>query len=506
MSLVLAGPAVAQDDHSADDTPDFAAMNAEELVQTLRSSKNRWREEPCDFGEPLFTAMSSKMPDNPSVHRTLKFSQIFCADEQGEYAKGAAYVAELETTDPEVNLLSMALYFGRRSEDADGVLARLRKLDFDGASELDEESFWPVTWMIYDAGKADELNDLALEWSQTGIFGALSLNLQSGLAFRALGSAARQERGDLAGGLLNYITSPRSYVSLLTDRKYETIWPQIEQRAGKNLSSTGKRNVELTLARLENSPSDRDRFSDAAHALHFNGQFEDAIDLADQWQRREERGVALEEGDAWALNIQAYAYDSLGQTAKADAVFDRLAAVDPDENGWVVSFVINRASRLVGQGRWEEGLAATELARSVAEENGNTYAKLLIARDRACALLKLDRMDAAMSELEFMRENVDDGAKIVVQGLLCFGFKDEAAKIMLDMFADPDKRVTAIDAFEVGDLDLFYTQSLLPDASDLLATSPELAAELAKYMRPMPEDLIPAASLKRVKLDLPSWN
>ncbi len=503
VSLALATPAVAQDGESAGDTPDFAAMSLEELVQTLRSSRDRWRQEPCSFGEPLFTALSDQIPDNPDIQRSLKFSQIFCADERDEFDKGAAYVAELKAADPDLDLLDMALYFDQRGENADAALARLRALDFDAARSLEPERFWAVARMISGAGKSDELDDLALEWSEAGLFGALKLDSQSGLAYRALSAAARQGRGDLVDGLLIYITSPRSYVSLLTNRKYETIWPQIEQRAGKNLSKSGKRNVELKLARLENSRSDRDRFSDAAHALHFNGQFEEAIELANQWQRREERGVALEQGDGWALNIQAYAYDSLGQTEKADAVFDRLAAVDPEENGWVVSFVINRASRLVGHGRWEEGLEAAELARTVP---GSTYAELIVARDHACALKQLGRADEAESELEFLRANVDDGPALTVQGLMCYGFNDEATTILLDALADPVKRDNAIDAFEVGDLDLFYTQSILPDASDLLASSPELAAELAKYVRPMPEEFIPAASLKRVKLDLPSWD
>ena len=503
VSLVLATPAMAQDSENGDDTPDFAAMSAEGLVRTLQSSSDRWMNEPCSFGEPLFTAMSDKIPENPNVQRSLKFSQIFCADERDEFDKGAAYVAELEAADPDLDLLDMALYFDQRGENADAALARLRELDFDAAGSLEPERFWAVARMISGAGKSDDLDDLALEWSEAGLFGALKLDSQSGLAYRALGAAARQGRGDLADGLLIYVTSPRSYVSLLTNRKYEMVWPQIEQRAGKNLSKIGKRNVELKLTRLENSRSDRDRFSEAAHALHFNGQFEEAIELADQWQRREERGIALEEGDGWALNIQAYAYDSLGQTAKADAVFDRLAAVDPEENGWVVSFVINRASRLVGHGRWEEGLAAAKLARTVP---GSTYAELIVARDHACALKKLGRADEAESELEFLRANVDDGPALTVQGLMCYGFYEEATKILLDALADPAKRDNAIGAFEVDDLDLFYTQSILPDAGDLLAKSPELAAELAKYVRPMPEDYIPAASLKRVRLDIPNWD
>ena len=89
---------------------------------------------------------------------------------------------------------------------------------------------------------------------------------------------------------------------------------------------------------------------------------------------------------------------------------------------------------------------------------------------------------------------------------MCHGLNEEAAQLLQDALADAAKRDGALYAFEVDELDLFYTQSILPNARDLLADHPSLAAELAKHMRPIPEDFIPAASIKRIKLDLPEWD
>lgn len=504
--LALAQPSTGRaEDEAVSDIPDFKAMELEELIETMRSSKGRWVRQPCEFGVPLMSALEGKAPDPAPSRRGKEYAEILCADVQRDYADGLAKLTAFEKRYPDADMLKVGLYFDRRAENADSALARLRGLDYDGLTKLTADDLWPVARIINRAGKSDVLNDLALDWSENGLFGALEFDLLSGLSNRALQAAVRQGRPDLADDLLATITSPQSYITLLTDRKFESIWPRIEARAGPNLTTVGMEDVELKLARLENATSDRDRFSAAAHALHFNGQFEEAIALAGQWQKREDRGTEIEEGDGWALNIQAYAYDSLGEVAKADAIFDKLAAIDPEENYWVVSFVINRASRLVGQGRWEEGLEATDLARAVADKNGTTYAKLLIARDRSCALLKLGRADEARAELAFMRENIDDGAVVVVQGLMCHGLDDEAAQILSGRFADPDKRNEAVAAFEVGPLDLFYTQSIIPDAGKLLASHPDLAAEYAKYVRPMPEQFIPAAVLKRVRLDLPDW-
>jgi tetratricopeptide (TPR) repeat protein len=222
--------------------------------------------------------------------------------------------------------------------------------------------------------------------------------------------------------------------------------------------------------------------------------------LARRWRERTDRGAAFEEGDGWALNIEAYAYDALGQPAKADAVFEELAKLDPETHPWVVNFVINRSSRLVGQGRWKEGLAASVLAREVAEKYGSPYAKMIIARDRACALERLGRVEEAASELAFLRANWKEAVTFAVRGLMCHGQRDEAAGLLLAALRDETERGGALAAFQTDELDLFYTASILPDARDLLTDYPELAAELDKHMRAMPEAFIPQAALRRVAL------
>ncbi len=482
--------------------PDFDDMEYGELIREFQKERGRWARESCEFGVPILTAMSRKNPDNDPVENLRLLAQVLCANERNDYAEAAQVLKTLETNFPDQHYNDLGFLLAVRTESAEDALARLRSLDFDQAKDLSEDTLWSVSRMLTRAGRNTELNDVALDWSQNGIFGALSRDQQSGMAFRALDAAVRQERIEAVDGLLTYVTNPQSYVTLLTDRKYETIWPKIEARAGPNMSLVGQEDVMLKLARLENNELDRDRFSAAARALHFNGQFEDAIELADQWRSREEGGSAIEEGDAWALNIQAYAYDSLGQTEKADAIFDRLAEVDASKHSWAVNFVINRAARLVGQGRWTEGLEAAELARSVP---GSTYAELIVARDFTCALKKLGRIEESEKELPFLRENAEDGLAMSVQGLMCHDLNSEAAQILSDALANPITRDRAIAAFEVDELDLFYTQSILPDARDLLADFPDLAQQLATYVRPMPEEYVPTASLKRVTLDLPSW-
>jgi tetratricopeptide (TPR) repeat protein len=498
-AAAIAAPLTAQE-AAPEPLPDLSAMSGEEVRALFSRNRGRWLDEPCTFGVPVTTAMEQKIGKTVPIHRARLYVSAICADSEKRYADGAALIRELNAVDPAQQDIGLALYFARRLEDAESALAILGGLDNDALSKLDRDAFWGAARMIATQGRGKDVDALALRWAAESKFVFIDGRLHEGLAIRGLRQAARSNRADLVERLLISITSPTSYIDLLTSREFEPFWPQIEARAGANLATIGAEHVRMTASRLTNAAADRDRLSDAAHALHFNGQYADAIALAQRWRDRAGPDAPYEEGDGWALNIQAYAFDALGQRDKADAVFEELAKLDPETHPWVVNFVINRASRLTGQGRWKEGLAATVLAREVAENYGSTFAKMIIARDRACALDQLGRAEEGAGELAFLRENWKDAIEFAVRGLMCHGLEDEAADLLLQGLRDETLRPTALNAFLTDELDLFYTASILPDARDLLATHPALAEELALHMRTMPAAYIPQAALRRVGL------
>lgn len=484
--------------------PNLAAMSEDQILTLLRETGSRWQTEPCSFGIPVVGELARKVGGDQEIDRANLLVQVLCANEEDRFADGARLVAELNAQNPEPDI-HLALYFASRLEDADALLAILRGIDGGAFEQLSRDNYWPVVRTLRTGGRSREYEALTLEWATTGKLRRISADLQSAIAVSALRAAARSGQTAIAPELLRSITSPSDYIDLLTERDFEPFWPLIERRAGPNLATIGAEHVRLMRARRADAPEVDERLSDLAHALHFNGDFAEAIALAERWRERGGAGAAIEEGDGWALNIQAYAYDSTNQSARADAVFDQLAALDPDSHPWLVNFVINRASRLVGQGRWSEGLEAARLARSVADTQGTVYAKSIIARDFACALFKLGRSEEAASELAYLRENWRDGIQLAAQGLMCHGLRDEAAALLLQGLRDERVRSSAIGAFVGAEQDLFYTASILPSPVDLLADHPDVARELATHVRPLPPAFTPQASLRRIRQNLPAW-
>jgi tetratricopeptide (TPR) repeat protein len=500
LAALLFGVPLSAQDGGQTPLPDLEAMSAQQVIELWQESGNRWLDQACEFGVPVTAALSAKTRKAAPAERASLYAQAICADNQQRFADGARLAEQLRQLTPETPDIGLSLYFARRLDDSDLALRILRGLKRQELGALDRDNLWPTTRMFNLAGRESDYEALALMWVESGDLAFVSSDLQESVALRALSEAVRKGQAEMVDPLLQSVTDPSSYIDLLTARRYEPIWPQVERRAGPNLSAIGDEHVQTTKSRLVNAPDDRDHFSNAARALYYNGQFKEATRLAQRWRDRKERGFAIEEGDGWALNIQAYSFDALGEPNKADALFDELASLDPEEHPWVVNFVINRASRLVGQGRWAEGLEASALARSVADKWGSDYARTIIARDHACALPKVGRADEANSELEYLRANWKEGIALAAQGLMCHGLNVEAAGILLEGLRDDRQRDRAIGAFMTGEMDLFYTPSILPDVRSTLSDNPELAAELARHFRVLPEAFTPRATLLRTPM------
>lgn len=496
--LCLTGPLSAQDE-TENAATDLASMSDDELIAKLRDRSNSWVSNPCTIGVPVHAELYSRHPDRMTIKSGLLYSEALCADEVGNFDLGAAKTAELEALLPDKDFTGLFLYFARRNEAVDAALQRLLVLEMEQVAELHPDSFWELARMINRKGKTDELEDVALSWVKTGKLASISVELESGVAYKALTAAVRNGETELIDSLLALVRRPGTHVGMLADKKFQSIWPQVEKSAGHGLTEITGRYSSWALARLDTNEADRDRFSDAAHSLHFAGRYQEAIDLTQKWRERKSDIANIEEGDGWAMNIQAYAYDALGRFEEADAVFDELATLDPEESPWVVNFVINRASRLVGLGRWEEGLQAAGLARKVAENHGSPYAKMIVAEDHVCALTHLGRNDEVEPELAFLRENWDEGPALAASALMCAGLRDEAAALVRKALADEGQRAIILPDLQARKFELFYSPSILPGIDDLLTDYPDLRADFEQYARVIPDEFTPIAFERRVK-------
>ena len=498
-AAAIAGSASGQ----AGGNPDYAAMPDDEFRAVVQENKARLFDQSCELGVPIISELRRRS-GNAELESSLLLLRANCASERQDHREAIRLVDEFEQRFRPAGLTTFGLYLADKLDDPDLALARLRQLSEKGDDLAYRDAARPVfygaTRLVVRHGRRAELEDLALGMFENPNVAHLDPQIQSSVAVWALSAAARQGRIERAPGLLELVRDPSSYVGLLAMRTYEPVWPAIEERAGANLARVGEDHRQWALARLAEDSRDRDRFALAAHALYYDGRFEEAIELARNWREANGALEGMEEGDAWALNIEAYALDSLGRRAEADEVFDRLAALSPAEHSWVVNFVINRASRLIGHDRFAEGLEAAGLARTVAEEQGSTYAKMIVARDHACALEALGRREEAEREVPYLLENRDDSYELAAQALLCLDRRAEATDLIIEGLRDERMRARLVEALQPGEYELFYTDSNRPQVHGLFAESADLREEFGRWARRIPDRFLPAASLRRAAL------
>lgn len=146
-------------------------------------------------------------------------------------------------------------------------------------------------------GQEDRFGANAMRLFEADGYGEFSPELQSAVAYRALKPAIASGRAELVSQTLGVVRNPNLYSDLLASRDYERAWPAIEARVGEHYTQITEEYRHWALARLENEPTDRDRFSDAAHALFYDGRFEEAAALARKWRERPGAFERIEEGD-----------------------------------------------------------------------------------------------------------------------------------------------------------------------------------------------------------------
>lgn len=500
LALLAAVPATAQD--SAEAAPDFRAMTGEELGARLVALGRGDMRHPCSETVPLFEELHRRNPRESRYENGLLAGQAYCAYEEKRYLDGMNFVDQIERRIPgNGGFEPLGLYLATQLGDAREVLSRLRAMTAAGTIvNLPPEIMSWAFRSVRQNGQGRQLDRFAYELATSSTFVRLDPNVQALLAAAALSHAAQSGETAQVDTLLANIRSPSSMLDYLALRQYEAVWPQIERRAGDNLSPLSDDFVAWTAARAADKPEDSDRLSEYSYALLYAGRYREAADLAQTWLDAKQHEGEIAEGDAWALNIQAFAFDALGQPAEADRVFDRLAQVSPDEHPWVVNFVINRSSRLVGQERWAEGLAAADLAWSVAGDHGSTYAKLLVARDRTCALHHLARSGEAARDVAFLVEHFDEYVPIAATGLLCAGMQPELDRLLAQALARENPRRTVMAEMQDTRFELFYTPSALPRLRDVILADDKLRAEVLKDVRVLPDRFVPIAYLRRQEL------
>lgn len=487
---LLADPAVAQKE-----TPvRWQALSEQELGQHLGAFLQQPMTAPCSTGVAVAQEVKRRHPERPQTGALVSLARMYCAWSREQKEETLSHYLAFEAYGVMPFDPFLGLYLAGYADNRDEQLRQMRRILLESAEPVG--TGYARTTMglalrdLDRAERGDELGQVALAAARAGRLETIGNDYASAIALRAL-RAAVTDAPDFVPELLNSITYPTFYQSLLADRRYAPIWPQVQERAGAHLGLVLQAEVDRTLARLAAEPDNAEALNEAAYAQHFAKRNEDVIAMVEQWRSRPDAPDEIDEDLAWAINLQGFALSRLGRSEEADAVMAEIAALDESRHGWVVNFAINHASRIVGDGRYEQGLPAVDRARVVADRQGSTYARLLVARDRACALTRLGRHEEALGERAYLMENLDDSLGAAGTGLLCLGLRSELVDALKVALADENRVRENYLLLQRPEADLFYLPSELPSVAAVVQEEPELRALMEQHLRVIPDEFIP---------------
>ena len=336
---------------------------------------------------------------------------------------------------------------------------------------------------------------IALAFVRARSFGKLKETLQSLLADQAVKPALAESDAALAFALATREPSPYSMVSMLIDRDYAPLWPQLEAKAGPELGKELAANLTQAERDLAAAPGDLEKLTAVVQAQLWLNQPAAALALAQKIDHSPAAFATKGEHFGWLINVEVKALDLLGRSGEADGLFDQLAALDPETENrdWLVNFVINRADRLVGQGRWALALPASQLAVAVAAKHGSAYAREDSAASRYCAGIKLDAQRAELvswwSEVEAGRlANIGSA----VQAAQCKGDDGAARRFLREGLENEDAREQVLRLLQTRAVDFYRDEgNMFIEPRLLLQSDPALMALFHKYGRELPKEFEP---------------
>jgi tetratricopeptide (TPR) repeat protein len=485
--------------------PDLKKLNDDQLIALYDKVREAEDIKHCEEMAPILAEMLTRSSIEGELQQQKILTDFKCALDEGKWVTAYRLMRDVETAlGEDLGRLGflVALYSDHFDNAAGRMLAMIEVKDGEPLTGLDDQTFYQLMNELWTAKLFKQRYELATELSASKHFPDMSGNVQSLMASAIIDEEGRIGKFRRAPKLLDKLDSPYQFATYLSMRNFEPIWPQVEKAAGPAMQTVIDRQLKKDMALHRAKPDDGEAYQQAVHALFFAGKFEEVIEFASRIDHSAEGIGKIEENDAWALNVEAYALDSLGRNAEAETIFERLAAIpyDEDKTGWLVSFVINRGSRLVELGQWQRGLEAATLAGTIAEKSGNEYSRMLVRRDKICALVNLGRASETTSLLEEMYSLRKETYATTIAALLCIGDIDRAAQVAIEALSDPVYAEAIVDYLQNPEMQIYYTRSKLPRARDVLLVRADVRAAYEKVGRDIPDAFIPLAGRRRAEL------
>lgn len=250
-----------------------------------------------------------------------------------------------------------------------------------------------------------------------------------------------------AAKYLKQVTSPQTLLNLMIDRKYESIWHEVEKWAGSDLRLAMDRYVDEKKVAFEADETSFKKLHAYMYALRLAGKVKNVLQVAqpfiEDWG-----GIAAEANDAfWVANTYANSLADMGRYDEANEILQRINQMPIGDFPDSISQRINLAIMLQSQARFAEAL---ELAEALDKDYASKFGQMFIDGVRACSLYKLNREDEAQPIFSQMEETKEENIFAFTAVVACFEDDQKLTQVLIDRLENESQRTMALEKFLVG--------------------------------------------------------
>ncbi|TNE61777.1 MAG: DUF3857 domain-containing protein [Alphaproteobacteria bacterium] len=332
---------------------------------------------------------------------------------------------------------------GAPKKEADTLIQLAHDLP-EKVSQLRIEWLGDLSRLLYEAKDNETADAMAVALADAGYDNKGGWS-PDWIYTRAIEASVRTGKTGNVASYLTHVTDPDGLLKLMIDKRYESIWPELEDYAGKDLSKAIELDIEATRKTYEANKDDLKNLTAYLYALRFAGKPEEilkvAAPVATDWARVE----AVADHAFWVVNLYADALNDLGRYDEALKMMDRINALNIGDFPDTVSHRINRLIMILSLGRYEDALKAAD---SISPDYASDYGDLFVESARTCALYMLGRGDEAAPLLAKMAERKDKNIAAYSDAVMCSGDQQMAEDVYIERLATADMRADMLQLFQ----------------------------------------------------------
>jgi hypothetical protein len=270
---------------------------------------------------------------------------------------------------------------------------------------------------------------IAADWRPSGSIARRPEHFDVTLALR------RAEAGDHEGAeaTLSDVRASYSFVSVMIDRRFQRLWPQLEARGWLDARTAVEREVAEAEALRAANPRRLEAVKLHLSALRRAGRPAEAVAAGAAAQdaivngRRDVYDDAPHQAN-WVLDEIARSLDAIGEAEEARRLRVVAAVQEEDAEADNVSQLLNSAAELVMNGEPAEAVHRTE---ALGPDQTSLFGWGVLLQIRACGYAQLGEAEALEAALDAIDALGDDAFGTAMVAHLCADRPDRAAATLI---------------------------------------------------------------------------